>query len=108
MNDKEEELNENKISSTEKESEKSKDEKESEKEKEKENLSLKRDRSNPRYQSVLFGLVNDYSNPKHIPFKDKLYLTPSEKYKIYGVFPLRMFLDILLVILTTTQVIMIN
>ena len=108
MNDKEEELNENKITSTEKESEKSKDEKESEKEKEKENLSLKRDRSNPRYQSVLFGLVNDYSNPKHIPFKDKLYLTPSEKYKIYGVFPLRMFLDILLVILTTTQVIMIN
>ena len=96
MNEKEVDLNEIKISSIKKEIE--------EKEIEKENPSFKIEHSDPRRQSVLFGLVNDYSNPKHIPFKDKLYLTPSEKYKIYGVFPVRMFLDILLVIRVTIDV----
>ena len=59
-------------------------------------------------QSVIFGLVNDYSNPDHIPYKDKKFLTPTEKYRIYGKFPVRMTLDIILVILTSIQIIMIN
>ena len=59
-------------------------------------------------QSVIFGLVKDYSNPAHIPYKDKMLLTPTEKYRIYGKFPIRMSLDIILVILTTVQVVMIN
>ena len=59
-------------------------------------------------QSVIFGLVNDYSDPDHIPYKDKMFLTPTEKYRIYGKFPVRMILDIILVILTTIQIVMIN
>lgn len=59
-------------------------------------------------QSVIFGLVKDYSNPAHIPYKDKMFLTPTEKYRIYGKFPVRMILDIFLVILTTIQIVMIN
>ena len=59
-------------------------------------------------QSVIFGLVKDYSNPAHIPYKDKMFLTPTEKYRIYGKFPVRMTLDVILVILTTLQVVMIN
>ena len=59
-------------------------------------------------QSVIFGLVKDYSDPKHIPYKDKMFLTPTEKYRIYGKFPVRMTLDIILIILTTLQIIMIN
>jgi hypothetical protein len=31
-------------------------------------------------QSVIFGLVKDYSNPAHIPYKDKMFLAPTEKY----------------------------
>ena len=59
-------------------------------------------------QSGLFGLVQDYSNPKHIPYKDKMFLTPTEKYRIYGKFPVRMVLDIILIILITIQIVMIN
>lgn len=59
-------------------------------------------------QSVIFGLVKDYSNPAHIPYKDKMFLTPTEKYRIYGKFPMRMVLDIFLIILTTLQIVMIN
>ena len=59
-------------------------------------------------QSVIFGLVKDYSNPEHIPYKDKMFLTPTEKYRIYGKFPMRMVLDIFLIILTTFQIAMIN
>ena len=59
-------------------------------------------------QTVLFGLVKDYSNPAHIPYKDKMFLTPTEKYRIYGKFPVRMGIDIFLVILSTIQIIMIN
>ena len=59
-------------------------------------------------QSVIFGLVKDYSNPEHIPYKDKMFLTPTEKYRIYGKFPMRMVLDIFLIILTTLQIVMIN
>lgn len=59
-------------------------------------------------QSVIFGLVKDYSNPAHIPYKDKMFLTPTEKYRIYGKFPVRMILDIFLVILSTIQIVMIN
>jgi hypothetical protein len=58
--------------------------------------------------SVIFGLVKDYSNPTHIPFKDKMVLTPTEKYRIYGKFPVRMVIDVILVILSTIQIIMIN
>ena len=59
-------------------------------------------------QTVIFGLVKDYSNPAHIPYKDKMFLTPTEKYRIYGKFPVRMTLDIILAILTTLQIVMIN
>ena len=50
----------------------------------------------------------DFSNPSHIPYKDKLLLTPVEKYRIYGKFPSRMFLDIALAILCTIQITMIS
>ena len=59
-------------------------------------------------QTVIFGLVNDYSNPAHIPYKDKMFFTPTEKYRIYGKFPVRMTLDIILVILSTIHIVMIN
>ena len=58
--------------------------------------------------SVIFGLVTDFSNPAHIPFKDKMFLTPTEKYRIYGKFPVRMTLDIILAILSTIQIVMVN
>ena len=60
-----------------------------------------------KQQSVIFGLVTDYSNPSHIPYKDKIYLTPTEKYRIYGKFPTRMILDIALAFLSTIQITMI-
>ena len=50
----------------------------------------------------------DFANPSHIPYKDKLFLTPTEKYRIYGTFPTRMFLDIALAILCTIQITMIS
>ena len=59
-------------------------------------------------QSEFFRLIKDYSNPSHIPFKDKLYLTPTEKYRIYGKFPTRLILDIALAIVITIQITMIN
>ena len=52
--------------------------------------------------------LKDLSNPSHIPYKDKLYLTPTEKYRIYGKFPLRLLLDIALAILSTIQITMIS
>ena len=65
-------------------------------------LSLKNKRS------TLFVLIKDYSNPSHIPYKDKLFLSPIQKYRIYGKFPIRMILDISLAILITIQIMMIN
>ena len=59
-------------------------------------------------KTLIFGLVDDYSNPSHIPYKDKVYLTPTEKYRIYGRFPFRLILDLALAILSTIQIIMIN
>ena len=59
-------------------------------------------------KTMIFGLVEDYSNPSHIPYKDKVYLTPTEKYRIYGKFPFRLILDLVLAILSTIQIIMIN
>ena len=59
-------------------------------------------------KTLIFGLVDDYSNPSHIPYKDKVYLTPTEKYRIYGKFPFRLILDLALAILSTIQIIMIN
>ena len=58
--------------------------------------------------SIKFDAIQDYSSPKHIPYKDKLYLTPIQKYRIYGKFPTRMIFDIALAILTTIQITMIN
>ena len=58
--------------------------------------------------SIRFEAIQDYSSPKHIPYKDKLYLTPIQKYRIYGTFPIRMIFDIALTILTTIQITMIN
>ena len=58
--------------------------------------------------SIKFDALQDYSSPKHIPYKDKLYLTPIQKYRIYGKFPTRMIFDIALAILTTIQITMIN
>ena len=61
-----------------------------------------------RKGTMLFGLVEDYSNPSHIPYKDKVYLTPTEKYRIYGKFPTRLVFDLALAVLATIQVLMIN
>ena len=41
---------------------------------------------------------------KDIPIRDNLFLSPIEKYKFYGRFPWKMIIHLLLVILTTTQV----
>ena len=41
---------------------------------------------------------------KNIPVKDTLVLTPLEKYKIYGRFPYKLFVHIMLIISTTIQV----
>ena len=73
----------------------------------KENNDLLLNKNFPKQQSVIFGLVKDYSNPSHIPFKDKIYLTPTEKYRIYGKFPTRMILDIALAVFSTIQITMI-
>ena len=59
-------------------------------------------------KSLIFGLVKDYSNPSHITYKDKISLSPIEKYRIYGKFPIRMIFDIALAILTTVQIIMVS
>ena len=58
--------------------------------------------------SIKFDSIQDYSSPKHIPYKDKLLLTPIQKYRIYGKFPIRMIFDIALAILATIQITMIN
>jgi len=47
---------------------------------------------------------NYENNKKDMPLKDKLFLSPIEKYKFYGRFPWKMFIHLLLVILSTTQV----
>lgn len=39
-----------------------------------------------------------------IPLKDSLFLSPIEKYKIYGRFPWKMIIHIFIVIVTTAQV----
>ena len=80
-------------------------------EKEENEKATKQEKLIPKYNfknSVIFGLVKDFSNPTHIPFKDKMFLTPTEKYRIYGKFPVRMVLDIFLAILSTIQIVMIN
>ena len=61
-----------------------------------------------RQQSAIFTLIKDYSNPSHIPYKDKLFLSPLQKFRIYGKFPIRMILDITLAVLVTVQIMMIN
>ncbi len=48
------------------------------------------------------------NNSVEIPLKDSLFLSPIEKYKIYGRFPWKLIIHILLVIATTSQVIMHN
>lgn len=45
---------------------------------------------------------------KDMPLKDNLFLSPIEKYKFYGRFPWKMVIHLLLVILSTTQVTIIN
>jgi len=52
---------------------------------------------------------NDNQDAKSeiIPLKDSLFLSPIEKYKIYGRFPWKMVFHILLVIATTAQAILI-
>lgn len=44
---------------------------------------------------------------KPIPLKDKLYLSPIDKYRLYGRFPVKMVLHFLLIIATASQVILI-
>lgn len=44
---------------------------------------------------------------ENIPIKDTLYLSPIDKYKIYGRFPWKMILHFLLVIGTSAQAILI-
>ena len=50
---------------------------------------------------------NNETKEEHIPLKDSLFLSPIEKYKIYGRFPWKMVFHILLVIATTAQAILI-
>lgn len=45
-------------------------------------------------------------HPEEVPLKDDLFLSPIEKYKIYGRFPWKMIIHIFLVIVTTAQGIM--
>jgi hypothetical protein len=45
-------------------------------------------------------------SPEEVPLKDDLFLSPIEKYKIYGRFPWKMIIHIFLVIVTTAQGIM--
>ena len=44
---------------------------------------------------------------KEMNIKDHLYLSPFEKYKLYGIFPWKFVLAMLLLILTTAQVVLI-
>ena len=48
---------------------------------------------------------NNEKEHKEMPIRDNLFLSPIEKYKFYGRFPWKMTIHMLLVILTTTQVI---
>jgi len=48
---------------------------------------------------------NIKNEKKDMPIRDNLFLSPIEKYKFYGRFPWKMIIHMLLVILTTTQVI---
>jgi hypothetical protein len=50
---------------------------------------------------------NQDAKSELIPLKDNLFLSPIEKYKIYGRFPWKMVFHILLVIATTAQAILI-
>ena len=50
--------------------------------------------------------IIDKSN--NTTLRDKLLLTPFEKYQIFGKFPWRFILNIFLVFLTTTQVILVD
>ena len=43
-------------------------------------------------------------NDKPLPLKDTLFLSPIDKYKIYGRFPWKMIIHILIVIATAAQV----
>ena len=47
-------------------------------------------------------------NTNKITLRDKLFLTPFEKYQIFGKFPWRFTLNIFLVILTTAQVLLVD
>lgn len=51
---------------------------------------------------------NNANENKEMPIRDNLFLSPIEKYKFYGRFPWKMIIHLLLVILTTTQVKIIN
>ncbi len=51
---------------------------------------------------------NKENNINKIPLKDSLFMSPIEKYKIYGRFPWKMIIHVLLVITTTAQVILIS
>jgi hypothetical protein len=44
------------------------------------------------------------NDPRNIPLKDSLFLSPIEKYKIYGRFPWKLLIHLFLVIATTAQV----
>jgi hypothetical protein len=48
--------------------------------------------------------INTVNSKTEIPLQDTLFLSPIEKYKIYGRFPYKLMLHLLLVIATTSQV----
>lgn len=51
--------------------------------------------------------MRDNPNPSKLPLKDELFLSPIEKYKIYGNFPWRMLINVVLAISTTTQILIV-
>lgn len=49
--------------------------------------------------------MNDTKDGQPMDLKDDLYLSPFEKYRIYGIFPWGFFLSLLMLVLTTSEVI---
>lgn len=51
--------------------------------------------------------MTDINGNDHMSLKDKLFLSPTEKYNIYGTFPWKMMINLFLIIGTTSQVLIV-
>lgn len=49
----------------------------------------------------------DVNENEHMSLKDRLFLSPTQKYKIYGTFPWKMIINIFLIISTTSQIVIV-